>query len=79
MAEKEENKPVVVASFLDPNEAHIFRGLLASMDIESFVYHEHSTMYTPVLVGGIRVAVAARDVERARAVLGSIENEGDKQ
>lgn len=75
MAGKAEDRPVVVASFLNPNEAHIFRGLLASEGIDSFVYHEHSTMYTPVLIGGVRVAVKGKDLNRARLLLQTIEKE----
>ncbi len=63
------NRPVVAASFLYPNEAHVFRGLLASEGIESFIFHERSTMYTPVSIGGVQVAVRERDLEKARALL----------
>lgn len=41
-AEKRGDNPVVVARFLNPNEAHLFRGLLASEGIESHIYHDVS-------------------------------------
>lgn len=72
MTGKQENSPVVVACFLNPVEAHIFCGLLESEGIQAFVYHEHSTMYTPVLTG-VRVAVMKKDLDRARSLLESLE------
>lgn len=73
MNTEQESSPVVVASFLNPNEAYLFRGLLESEGIESFIYHEHSTMYTPVIIGGVRVAVRKKDLEQARSILKQIE------
>jgi len=69
MTGTKEDSPVVVASFINPIEAHLFKGLLESEGIESFIYHEHSTMNTPVMIGGIRVAVRVRDEVRARVLL----------
>lgn len=77
MKDNKENRPVVVASFLNANEAHIFRGLLESEGIESFVYHEHSAMYTPVLIGGVQVAVREKDLAKARVILEEIEHDID--
>ena len=74
MSKEHENQPVVVASFLNPNEAHIFKGLLESEGIESFVYHERSTVYTPIVLGGIRVAVRALDLDKAKALLKQLSN-----
>jgi len=76
MGDKNKNRPHVIASFLNANEAHIFRGLLESEGVESFVYHEHSALNTPLL-SGIKVAVRERDLERARVILKEIEQELD--
>ena len=70
------NRPVVIASFLDPNEAHIFRGLLESEGIEAFVYHERSSTIMPITVSGIQVAVRAKDLEPARSLLEEIRSGG---
>jgi|GEM_PF-927344 len=72
------NRPVVVASFLNPNEAHIFRGLLENEGIEAFVYHERSATIMPITVGGIQVAVRERDLDMARSLLEEIRSGGDQ-
>ena len=66
------NRPVVLASFLDPNEAHIFRGLLENEGIEAFVYHERSATIMPITVSGVQVAVREKDLELARSLLEEI-------
>lgn len=78
MSKEHGSRPVVVASFLNPNEAHIFKGLLESEGIESFVYHERSTVYTPIVLGGIRVAVRAKDLDKAEVLLKQISDVPDE-
>ncbi len=68
------NRPVVVASFLSPNEAHLFRGLLESEGIESYIYHERATTFMPITVSGVQVAVREKDLEKARFLLQQINN-----
>ncbi len=68
------NQPVVVASFLNPNEAHIFRGLLENEGIEAFVYHDRSATIMPITIGGVQVAVRERDLDKARSLLEEIQS-----
>ncbi len=58
---------VTVATFANPNEAYLFRGLLEQQGITSFVFDEHSAMMTPVFM--VRVVVRASDVEKALEIL----------
>lgn len=76
MSSEQGNRPVVIASFLNPNEAHIFRGMLENEGIEAFVYHERSATIMPITVGGIQVAVREKDLEIARSLLEQIREEG---
>lgn len=67
--EKQGDNPVVAASFLNPNEVHIFRGLLESEGIKSFIYHERANTFMPITTGGVQVAVRERDLDKARSLL----------
>lgn len=61
-----------VASYLDPIEAQIARGLLVSEGIEAHVGDEHLALANwewRLAIGGARVRVADADAVRARAIL----------
>jgi len=58
---------VTVATFANPNEAYLFRGLLEQEGITSFIFDEHSAMMTPVFM--VRVVVSATDYEKAVQLL----------
>lgn len=61
-----------VASYLDPIEAQIARGLLQSEGIDAHVGDEHLSVANwewRLAIGGTRVRVADADAERARAIL----------
>ena len=64
--------PVTVARFSYPYEAYLFKGLLESRHLTAFIADEHlitmQWMWETAL-GGIKVQVAAEDLELARAVL----------
>ncbi len=62
-----------VATFWLAHEAHLARTYLASEGIESFVFDEHTVSINHLYanaVGGIKLMVRSRDVERALKVLG---------
>lgn len=63
---------VTVATFLEPAEAHIVRGLLQSDGIPASIAHEgHATANWPLAtaLGGIAVQVSSNDLEEARALI----------
>lgn len=62
-----DEKLVTVATFANPNEAYLFRGLLEQQGITSFIFDEHAAMMTPVFM--IRVVVRASDVDKALEIL----------
>jgi hypothetical protein len=61
---------VTVATFANPFEAHLFRGLLEQEEITSFVFDEHSSMMTPVFM--VRVVVKKSDADKAMEILNSL-------
>lgn len=65
---------VIAATFSNPNEAHIFKGLLDSEGIVSFIYDERSAMAAPVFM--VRVAVRQSDLARARELLAVRQSNG---
>lgn len=65
-----DDKLVTVATFFNASEAYITKGLLESEGIDAWLYDEHtSTVYTPLIVGGVRLAVRQSDLEKAREIL----------
>jgi hypothetical protein len=64
---------VVIASFGRIMEAELARARLEAEGIPAFLLDENAVsanpFYSPAL-GGIKLAVAARDAERAREILG---------
>lgn len=63
---------VTVATFLEPAEAHIVRGLLQSDGIPASIAHEgHVTAIWPLAtaLGGIAVQVSSSDLDEARALI----------
>ena len=61
-----------VAHYTDPIEAHLARGRQLSEGIEAHLGDEHLAMANwewRLAVGGVKLRVADRDAERARAVL----------
>jgi putative signal transducing protein len=61
-----------VAHYTDPIEAHLARGRLQSEGIDAHLGDEHLAMANwewRLAVGGVKLRVAERDAERARAVL----------
>jgi len=68
------DEPVVVATFIGMDEAAVARGALQQEGIETFLANEHLVAIAWQLsqaTGGIRLSVAAKDVERARRILDS--------
>ncbi|MFH1609057.1 MAG: DUF2007 domain-containing protein [Candidatus Bipolaricaulota bacterium] len=64
---------VVVASYTRPVEVHLTRMRLEAEGIQAFVLDEQAITANPFLapaLGGVKVAVAAADAARARAILG---------
>src|SRR3546814_1239202 len=64
-----------VAHYTDPIEAHLARGRLLSEGIDAHLGDEHLAMANwewRLAVGGVKLRVADRDAERARAVLHEI-------
>jgi len=65
-----------VASYLDPVEAQIARGLLVAEGIAAHVGDEHLAIANwewRLAIGGTRVRVADADAARARAILQAVE------
>lgn len=60
---------VTVSRYSNPAEARIVQGLLKSRGIECYILDELSAAYTPLAVGGIRLAVRQGDLERATKIL----------
>ncbi|MFZ5647714.1 MAG: DUF2007 domain-containing protein [Bacillota bacterium] len=59
---------VLLGNFIDPNEAHIVKGLLESEGIPSFIFGELAAAFVP-LPGSIRLMVRESDLEKARNLL----------
>ncbi len=62
-------KLVTVGTYSNPGEAHIIKGFLNSHGIEAYIFDELSAAYTPLTVGGVRLAVRQSDLERAVRIL----------
>src|SRR3546814_13283772 len=65
-----------VAHYTDPIEAHLARGRLLSEGIDAHLGDEHLAMANwewRLAVGGVKLRVADRDAERARAVLNAMD------
>ncbi|MFC5271047.1 DUF2007 domain-containing protein [Adhaeribacter terreus] len=63
---------VTLAAYLMPVEAHILKGRLESEGIPAYVIGENfSTIYpfAAQLTGGVKLKVAATDLERAKEIL----------
>src|SRR3546814_17019131 len=66
-----------VAHYTDPIEAHLARGRLLSEGIDAHLGDEHLAMANwewRLAVGGVKLRVADRDAERARAVLNALDS-----
>jgi Putative prokaryotic signal transducing protein len=69
---RQTDEPVVVATFTGMGEASVARGALEQEGIETFLANEHLVSIAWQLsqaTGGVRLSVAASDVERARRIL----------
>lgn len=65
-----------IAHYTDPIEAHLARGRLLSEGIDAHLGDEHLAIANwewRLAVGGVKLRVADRDAERARAVLRAME------
>jgi hypothetical protein len=70
------DKLETVATFGRPEEAGMARGVLASCGIRSFVCEEMAQgmmWHLRPILGGVRLQVAAEDLDKARAVLRELE------
>jgi hypothetical protein len=69
-----DDKIVVYQTFIDPNNAHIIKGLLGSYGIECFLSDENmvtlNAMYSSA-VGGVKLNVFEKDIDRISAILES--------
>ncbi len=66
---------VTVETFANPLDAHLVELRFASAGIPAAVLDDHITTLQPLwvpMIGGARVAVAARDVDRAKRILDRI-------
>lgn len=74
-----ENDLVTVKSCYSAVDAHVFMGLLRDNGVESFLADEAHTSWQPYAtyaLGGVKIQVRGRDVERALEILSSaFENE----
>ena len=70
------DKLVTVRTFFDVIEAHVIKGLLESEGIEVYILDEQSAtyVYTPITVGGIRLAVKQSDFEIVEEILSSLDS-----
>ena len=65
-----------IAHYTDPIEAHLARGRLLSEGIDAHLGDEHlaaANWEWRLAVGGVKLRVADRDVERAKIVLQSLD------
>jgi hypothetical protein len=72
---KKKGKPVTIAAFIHPIEAHLAKTKLASVGIESFLADEHIASmdwHFSNAVGGIKLKVDGSAAERAVRVLGGV-------
>lgn len=59
---------ITIAKFFKSEDAHLFRSFLESQGIEAYIFDEHISQlfwHQTLAFGGIRVTVAAEDVEQA--------------
>ena len=63
------DKLITVATFFDPSEAYILKGLLESNGIDAWLFDERAAAYTPFVVGGIKLAVREPDLEKAQNII----------
>ncbi|MDE6268328.1 MAG: DUF2007 domain-containing protein [Muribaculaceae bacterium] len=63
------NDPVRIATFATSEQAYLARAILADNDIPAFVENELANLYTPALMTGYTLIVAARDLPRARPII----------
>jgi Putative prokaryotic signal transducing protein len=54
------------------NQAYFLKSVLAGSGVEAVIPDEYTGGYLPIGVGGVRLMVHADDVDRARAILDSI-------
>lgn len=67
---------IIVASYIDPIEAQIARGLLAAEGIDAHVGDEQIALANwewRLAIGGTKLRVPTEDAERARAVLRALD------
>ncbi|MCR6664242.1 MAG: DUF2007 domain-containing protein [Luteimonas sp.] len=67
---------IIVASYTDPLEAQIARGLLQAEGIDAHLGDEHAALANwewRLAIGGAKLRVPAGQVEQARAILQAIE------
>lgn len=74
------SRPVKIASFVYPWEAHIAQSRLEADGIRSFVFDEGIVHANPLLshaVGGVKLLVSPSDAERALSILHEAASEAD--
>jgi hypothetical protein len=70
----DEDAPVVIASYLRPEQAGMLRGLLESAGIDATVRDDMISSVHPFLepvIGGAKIVVRAADANRAREIVQS--------
>ncbi len=66
-----ESPMMTIATFLTPEDAHLFRTFLGSSQIEGFLFDEHLTQWFwhySNAIGGVRLMVSNKDAEEAAKV-----------
>lgn len=61
--------PVRIATFATSDQAYLARSILADNDIPAFVENELANLYTPALMTGYTLIIAARDLPRAQPII----------
>jgi hypothetical protein len=69
-------EPVVVFRTFDLAEAQLLRSRLETAGLDATLTHENSAANLDIPGGGVRIVVPPDQVEDARALIGSSENEG---
>jgi hypothetical protein len=77
MAAQDDDKIITLESYYDPMLAHIMRTKLEDNDIPCFVADENTLAANPFYnqaVGGIKLKIFERDLDRSREILASEDN-----
>ena len=66
------SKPVVIRSFINPNDAYAAKGVLEDAGIPTFLYDQYAITTVPIVFTGVKIAVPDVDAEEALRILDEI-------